>query len=170
MKRPENTEYSEWYAGYVGSVGETDIVSVLEKQIDEIKDTFAEISEEKGLYRYAEGKWTIKEVLGHLIDGERIFAYRTFRISRRDETPLAGFDQDPYIENSNSNERTISDLVEELVLLRQANMFVFRNLKETDWDIFGTASNAKVSVRALAYIIAGHIRHHLKILQERYLQ
>lgn len=169
MKRPENTEYSEWYAGYVGSVGETDIISALEKQIDEIKDIFGEISEEKGLYRYAENKWTIKEVLSHLIDGERVFAYRAFRISRADETPLAGFDQDPYIENSNSNERIIPDLVEELVLLRQANMFIFRNLKETDWDIFGTASNAKVSVRALAYIMVGHIRHHLKILQERYL-
>ena len=169
MKRPENTEYAEWYAGYVGSVGETDIVSVLQKQIDEIKEIFAGISEEKGLYRYAEGKWTIKEVLSHLIDGERVFAYRAFRISRKDETPLAGFDQDPYIENSNSNDRTIPDLVEELALLRQANMFIFRNLKERDWDIFGTASDNKITVRALAYIMAGHIRHHLKILQERYL-
>ena len=169
MKRPENTEYAEWYAGYVGSVGENDIVSVLQKQIDEIKEIFAGISEEKGLYRYAEGKWTIKEVLSHLIDGERVFAYRAFRISRKDETPLAGFDQDPYIENSNSNDRTIPDLVEELALLRQANMFIFRNLKERDWDIFGTASDNKITVRALAYIMAGHIRHHLKILQERYL-
>lgn len=170
MKRPENTEYSEWYAGYVGSVAETDIVSVLEKQTEDVKNFFSEITEEKGLYRYAEGKWTIKEVLSHLIDGERVFAYRAFRISRKDETPLAGFDQDPYIENSNSNERTIPDLVEELVLLRQANMFIFRNLKETDWDIFGTASDNKITVRALAYILAGHIRHHLKILQKRYLQ
>lgn len=169
MKRPENTEYSDWYAGYVGSVGETDIISALEKQVDEIKDFFAEISEEKGLYRYAEDKWTIKELFGHIIDGERVFAYRALRFGRNDETPLAGFDENPYVEQSNFNERTIVDLIEEFVLLRKANMFIFRNLKDSDWDNFGIASDAGVSVRALAYIMVGHIRHHLKILKERYL-
>ena len=170
MKRPENTEYSDWYAGYVGSVQETDIISALEKQADDVKDFFAEISEEKGLYRYAEDKWTIKELLGHINDGERVFAYRALRFSRNDETALAGFDENPYVANSNFNERTLTDLVEEFVLLRQANMFIFRNLKESDWDNSGIASDAKVTLRALAYIMAGHIRHHLKILKERYLQ
>ena len=169
MKRPEKTEYSDWYAGYVGLVEETDIVSALEKQTAEIKNFFADVSEEKGLYRYAEDKWTIKELLGHLNDGERVFAYRALRISRGDETPLAGFDEKPYVASSNFNERKLTDLVEEFVLLRQANMFIFRNLKDSDWDNFGTASEAQVSVRALAYIMVGHARHHLRILQERYL-
>lgn len=169
MKRPENTEYSDWYAGYVGSVQETDIISALEKQSDEIKQFFAEITDEKSLYRYAENKWTIKELLGHIIDGERVFAYRALRFSRNDETALAGFDENPYVAQSNFNERTLSELVEEFVLLRQANMFIFRNLKESDWDNSGIASDAKVTLRALAYIMVGHIRHHLKILKERYL-
>lgn len=170
MKRPENTEYSDWYAGYVGSVQETDIISALEKQADEVKEFFAEIDEEKGLYRYAEDKWTIKELLGHINDGERVFAYRALRFSRNDETALAGFDENPYVAQSNFNERKLSDLVEEFVLLRRANMFIFRNLKESDWDNAGIASEAKVTVRGLAYIMVGHIRHHLKILKERYLQ
>lgn len=170
MKRPENTEYSDWYAGYVASVEETDIISALEKQTDEMKEFFAEISEEKGLYRYAEDKWTIKELLGHINDGERVFAYRALRFSRNDETTLAGFDENPYVAQSNFNERKLSELVEEFVLLRNANMFIFRNLKESDWDNSGVASDAKVTLRALAYIMVGHIRHHLKILKERYLQ
>ena len=107
MKRPENTEYSDWYAGYVGSVQETDIISALEKQSDEIKQFFAEITDEKSLYRYAENKWTIKELLGHIIDGERVFAYRALRFSRNDETALAGFDENPYVAQSNFNERTL---------------------------------------------------------------
>lgn len=169
MKRPENTEYSDWYAGYVGLVAETDIVSALEKQPDEIKNFFSEITEEKGLFRYAKDKWTIKELLGHINDGERVFAYRVLRFSRNDETALAGFDENPYVAQSNFNQRKLTDLVEEFVLLRQSNMFIFRNLKESDWDNFGIASDAKVTVRGLAYIMVGHIRHHLKILQERYL-
>lgn len=170
MKRPENSEYSDWYAGYVGSVQETDIISALEKQADEVKEFFAEIDQEKGLYRYAEDKWTIKELLGHINDGERVFAYRALRFSRNDETALAGFDENPYVAKSNFNERKLSELVEEFVLLRRANMFIFRNLKESEWDNAGIASEAEVTVRGLAYIMVGHIRHHLKILKERYLQ
>lgn len=169
MKRPENTEYSDWYAGYVGLVTETDIISALEQQTVDMKEFFSAISDEKGLYAYAEGKWTIKELLGHINDGERVFAYRALRFSRNDESALNGFDENPYVENSNFNERKLADLVEEFVLLRQANLFIFRNLKESDWDNFGIASEAKVTVRALAYIMVGHARHHVKILKERYL-
>lgn len=169
MKRPENTEYSDWYAGYVGLVQETDVISALENQINEMKDFFSEISDEKALYAYAEDKWTIKELLGHINDGERVFAYRALRFSRKDESALNGFDENPYVENSNFNERKLADLLEEFVLLRKANLFIFKNLKESDWDNFGIASEAKVTVRALAYIMIGHARHHVKILKERYL-
>lgn len=169
MKHPKNTEYLDWYAGYVGLVQETDVISALENQINEMKDFFSEISDEKALYAYAEGKWTIKELLGHINDGERVFAYRALRFSRKDESALNGFDENPYVENSNFNERKLADLLEEFVLLRKANLFIFKNLKESDWDNFGIASEAKVTVRALAYIMVGHARHHVKILKERYL-
>ncbi len=169
MKRPENTEYSDWYAGYVGLVTETDIITALQNQIDEFKTFFSHISDEKSLYSYANGKWTIKELLGHINDGERVFAYRALRFSRNDATELAGFDENPYVENANFNDRNLANLLEEFVLLRQANLFIFKNLKESDWDNIGIASEAKITVRALAYIMVGHARHHVKILKERYL-
>ena len=169
MNRPEKNEYAEYYEGYVSLVAETDIVNVLEKQQTNLRDIFQKIDEEKSLYAYAEGKWTIKELLGHLTDGERIFSYRALRISRADQTPMEGFEQDGYIENSNFNQTSLSDLTEELLLNRQANVIFLKNLPEEAWLRMGTASGNAVSVRAIAYIMAGHIRHHLKILNERYL-
>jgi transcriptional regulator of aromatic amino acid metabolism len=104
-----------------------------------------------------------------MIDGERMFAYRALRISRGDKTPIEGFEQDGYIENSHANGRTFEDLIKELNLLREANLLFFRNLQDEDWKRLGTASEMEISVRALAFIIAGHIRHHLNILNDRYL-
>ena len=118
MKRPEKTEYAEYYDRYISLVEETDIVNAMQKQLEAVSAAFSQIAEDKALYAYEEGKWTIKELLGHLIDGERIFAYRAFRFSRADETPLPGFDQDPYIKNGNYNAVKLADLLEELVLLR----------------------------------------------------
>jgi hypothetical protein len=169
MKRPEKSEYDEYYDRYVSLVGETGIVAAMHSQLAEIETLFAEIPEEKSLYAYAEGKWTIKELVGHLTDGERIFAYRALRISRADQTPIEGFEQDGYIENSNFNSMKLSDLVEEFTLSRKANLILFRNLTDEAWLRTGTASGVAVSVRALAYIMAGHVRHHLNILKSRYL-
>ncbi len=169
MNRPEKNEYAEYYERYVSLVEETDIVKVFEDQHIEILNVFRDISEEKSLFAYAEGKWTIKELLGHLTDGERIFAYRALRISRADKTPMEGFEQDGYIENSNFNNTKLSELLAELLYVRKANIILFQNLKEEDWLRTGIASDAHVSVRAIAYIMVGHIRHHLKILRERYL-
>lgn len=169
MNRPEKNEYDAYYEKYVSLVEETDIVSALENQADELQNLLEEITEEKSSYAYAEGKWTIKELVGHLIDGERIFAYRALRIGRADLTPLEGFEQDGYIENANFNERTLADLTEELLLVRRANNLFFRNLSDAAWVRVGTASDSPVSVRALAYIMVGHIRHHANILREKYL-
>jgi hypothetical protein len=169
MKRPEKKEYAEYYETYVSLVAETDIVPALEQQVDELIGLFSTIDDEKGSDTYAEGKWTIKELLGHLIDGERIFAYRAFRFARADKTPLPGFDQNPYIANGNYNAAKISDLVAEFTLLRRSNALFFRNLPGQAWDRSGVASENEVSVRALAYIMVGHVRHHLRILSERYL-
>jgi hypothetical protein len=169
MKRPEKNEYAEYYETYVSLVPDADIIASLEQQCDELVAVFDGLSDEKGHYAYADGKWTIKEVLGHLIDGERVFAYRALRFSRADSTPLAGFDQDPYIVHGNANSAKLSDLVNELILLRRANVLMFRNLTPSAWNRVGNASDADVSVRALAFILVGHITHHLNIVRERYL-
>lgn len=169
MERPEKNEYDPYYERYISLVTETDPVAVLASQPTELQDLFTGLPEEKGLYAYDAGKWSIKEVLGHLIDGERMFAYRVFRIARADKTPIEGFEQDGYIENAYSSDRSFGELLEEFNLLRRANVLFFNNLRDEQWKFLGTANNAQVSVRALAYIMAGHVRHHIAILRERYL-
>ena len=168
MGRPDKTEYDPYYEHYVSLVADDDILDTLTAQPAKLQDLFTAIPEAKGEFRYADGKWSVKELLGHLIDGERMFAYRLFRISRGDETPIEGFEQDGYIENAYSNGRSFADLLEEFNLLRRANMLLFNNMNEAAWARVGTANNARISVRALAYIMAGHIEHHLRILKERY--
>lgn len=169
MSRPEASEYDPYYEHYVSLVPEDDIKSVLSVQPRDLEALIASVPETKGTYAYADGKWTIKQMLGHLIDGERMFAYRIFRISRGDETPIEGFDQDPYIEHANSNDRPFTDLLKEFALLREANMIFFNNLRDDAWTRVGTANERQISVRALAWIMAGHIRHHIAVLNERYL-
>lgn len=168
-KRPEPCEYASFYGGYVSSVEGTDIIAVIEAQIAEIEHLFSGVDDIAGRAAYAPGKWTLKEVISHLIDGERVFSYRLLRISRGDRTPIAGFDQDPYVAESGANDVSVADLVAELTLLRRANIHLLKNLKPEAWSRMGTASDAAISVRALAYILAGHIAHHLGIVRDRYL-
>ena len=169
MTKPEKAEYDGYYEGYVSLVDEVRLLPSLAAQPQMLADRFKDIPDERGSHAYAEGKWTIKELLGHINDAERMFAYRVLRISRGDATPIEGFEQDGYIENAHSNSRSITDLVEEFRLLRTANMFMLNNLTEGDWLRMGTASGLSISVRALAYIMAGHVTHHANILRERYL-
>jgi len=167
--RPDENEYAEFYGGYISLVGETDIVSALEQQFDVVRNVFSRVSEDRELFAYAPGKWTIRENLGHLIDGERVFSYRAFRISRNDKTPLPGFDQNPYVENGNSNSIPLTELLHEFSLVREATCILFKNLSVEAWNRTGTVNDAVVSVRALAHMMVGHVRHHLKNLEERYL-
>ncbi len=169
MNRPEKEEYAEFYANYVALVGETDIVAALQNQPADLQHLLAGISPEKEIFRYAENKWSVREVIGHLVDGERVFSYRALRISRGDETPLAGFEENFYVANSNFSNLKIADSLEEFSLLRQSNVLLFNNLTEEMWQKTGTASDARISVRALAFIMVGHVRHHAQILRERYL-
>jgi DinB superfamily len=169
MNRPEKNEYAEFYAGYVALVEETDIIAALQNQPNDLQSLFVGISEEKADYRYAVGKWSIRELLGHVVDGERVFSYRALRISRGDETPLAGFEENFYVANSNFSNIELADTLEEFSLLRQSNVLLFKNLTDEMWGKTGTASDATISVCALAYIMVGHIRHHANILRERYL-
>lgn len=169
MNRPEPSEYAEYYERYVSLVTDGDIATTLVDQPAEIRSVLADVPEEKGVFAYADGKWTIKELLSHVIDGERIFAYRALRISRGDKTPIEGFEQDDYIATSNANNRTFKDLIDEFALERQANLHLVNNISDAASQQMGTASEKPVSARAIAYIMAGHVRHHIDILKERYL-
>ena len=169
MQRPQPQEYDPYYERYISLVANDDILSTMAAQPAELRELLANIPEERGTFAYDDGKWTIKELLGHLIDGERIFAYRVFRIARGDKTPIEGFEQDGYIENARANERTFADLLDEFELLRVSGVLFFNNLNDADFLRTGTANNCEVSVRALVYIMAGHIRHHVNILKDRYL-
>src|SRR5688500_14693642 len=138
MKKPEKAEYDAYYEGYVSLVDEGGLMLSLADQPDILNDLFKGMPDERGLHAYAEGKWSVKELLGHINDGERMFAYRLLRISRGDTTPIERFEQDGYIENARSNARSIADLVEEFRLLRAANMLMLNNLNEEDWLRMGT--------------------------------
>ena len=169
MNRPETHEFDPYYNAYISLVEGSNVLPVLDTQPSEISSRFSGVPEERGTFAYAPGKWTIKEVLSHLIDGERIFAYRVLRISRGDETPIEGFEQDGYIENSNANNRPFAELIDEFDLQRRSNMLLLNNLSDEGSGSMGTANGLTISTRALAYIMAGHVTHHLRILNERYL-
>ena len=169
MNRPDRSEYAPYYEGYISLVANTDIRATLAGQPAELRKVFSELAEEKGTFTYETGKWSIKELLGHIIDGERMFAYRAFRISRGDKTPIEGFEQKDYIENARSNERSFADLLDEFELLRVANLLMFDHMTETDLLRSGSANNVEITVRSIGYIMAGHVVHHVNILNERYL-
>ena len=169
ISRPEKSEYAAYYEKYVSLVNGDDILPVLIKNKTVTQNLLAEISEEKSLFRYAEGKWSIKELLAHIIDTERIFAYRALRFARNDKTKIEGFEQDGYIKNAEFDKCKFTDLIAEFAFLRDANILMFQNLNAEAWQRSGIASENLVSVRAIAYIIAGHELHHINILKERYL-
>jgi uncharacterized damage-inducible protein DinB len=167
--RPETNEYAPYYEKYVSLVPEGDVVATLGQQLESTLATLRGITDEQADSRYAEGKWSIKELLGHIIDTERIFGYRALRFARNDQTPLSGFEQDGYVASARFGERRLSDLAEEFEHVRRANLALFRHLDTEAWARSGEASDNQVSVRALAHIIAGHETHHMRILRERYL-
>src|SRR5580692_4019109 len=168
MNRPAPSEFADFYASYISKVPGTDVLGVLESQRLQMLHLFSGRSERDGSFRYAPGKWTVKEVLGHITDTERIFTYRALRIARGDQTPLPGFEQDDYVRNGGFNERPLASLVEEFAHVRSASLALFRSLGPEAWLRRGTASKNEVSVRALAFITAGHELHHRRILEERY--
>jgi hypothetical protein len=166
---PETSEYLPYYGKYISLVAGGDILTTLQEQIKHTVESLTAVREDRGDYRYAHGKWSIREVLGHVIDTERIFAYRALRISRNDATPMEGFEQDDYVRNGPFPHCRVKELVEEFACVREATLFLFRSLEEGAWVRRGVANKAEVSVRALAYIIAGHELHHRNILEEKYL-
>jgi hypothetical protein len=170
MQTPTSKEYADYYSDYVKRVPEGDVCETLEKQSRELREVFARFSEQRASTPRIEKEWTLKEVLGHLCDGERIFGYRACRISRGDKTPMEGFDQDVFVAGGKFNERGLRGLLAEFEHLRAANVTMFREMSEEQTASMGTASNYPVSVRALAYIIAGHASRHLELIKKRFLQ
>ena len=168
MKRPEASEFAEYYGKYIAKAPGTDVSGILESERQQMARLFAGRSERDGNFRYAPDKWTVKEVLGHVIDAERIFTYRALRIARGDETPLPSFEQDDYVKNGGFSARTLADLVEEFDAVRGASISLFRSFDEVVWGRRGTASQKQVTVRALGFITAGHQIHHRMILEENY--
>jgi len=168
MQRPSETEYAPFYAGYVALVPETDILAVLAGQLTEVRRVAASIAPDRETWRYAEGKWSFREVFGHLVDAERVFGYRAFCFSRGETAALPSFDENQYVVAATSDAIPLRELVEELALVRQSNQAFLRRLRDPEWTRVGTASGKPVTVRALAWIMAGHPRHHLNILRDRY--
>lgn len=169
IARPGTDEYAPYYGTYIGKVPDGDLRAMLASQLAETLALIRSIPESRGGHRYAPDKWSIKGVLGHLADSERIFSYRALRIGRGDTTPLPGFEQDDYVPMGNFDARTLRDLADELAAVRQATLHLFAHLDQAAFERRGSASGKPVSVRALAYIIAGHELHHVGILKTRYL-
>ncbi len=168
IARPEPGEYAPYYDRYIALITGTDILGTLDAQRRQTMLLLSGRDESEGDFRYAPDKWSAKEVLGHVCDTERIFAYRALRIARGDQTPLPGFEQDDYVENGPFAKAALEEIIEDYIAVRRATLTLLRNLDEAAWTRRGVASKNEVSVRALAYMIAGHELHHRRILEEKY--
>lgn len=167
MNRPQTHEYPVWAEKYISLVDD-DVLEVLKKQASEFPD-FINNLVEKADYAYAAGKWTIKELTGHIIDTERILTYRLTCFARAENHALPGFDEDDYVANAHFSDRSLLSLSEEFALLRKANMYLFNSLTEPELNRSGTASERQISVRGLLFVIAGHVIHHTQVVKSRYL-
>lgn len=170
MYQPLSNEYAPFYENYIKLASGQPIMRKLKSQLNSIDDFLADIPPAKYDFAYAEGKWTVKQVISHLIDTERVMTYRLLRIARNDQTDLPGYDQDAIVANTDIDKYTYSDLVDELVMLRQANLFFFKSLTDEDLKKKGTANSNVISAGAILFIIYGHIEHHFNILKELYLK
>ena len=167
--KPAKSEFLPYYERYIALVPDGDVISTLTTQMTDTQSLLRALPASVATYRYAPDKWSVNEVVGHMIDSERIFTGRALRFARNDATPIPGFEQDDYVRNATFDAYPLSDLASELEAVRQSTVFMFRHMDEEAWTRRGLANNAEVSVRALAYIIAGHELHHREILSARYL-
>ena len=168
VARPEPGEYAPYYDRYISLVPGTDILGTLDAQRRQMLMLLSGRDDSDGNFRYAPDKWSVKQVLGHVCDSERIFAYRALRISRGDRTPIEGFEQDDYVRNGPFANRPLAEVIEDYIAVRRATLTLLRNLDEAAWARRGIANNNEVSVRAIAYTVAGHEVHHRRILEAKY--
>lgn len=167
-RRPDAAEFAPFYAGYIAYVTESDPLPVLESQPARLQALAAQVGADREGFRYAPDKWSIRQTFGHVLDTERVMGYRAFCIGRGEEKPLPGFDQNTYVARGRSDERPLAEMVEEFSAVRSANLWTMRRWSPEDWSRMGNANGKPVSTRALAFIMAGHVRHHIAILHERY--
>ncbi|WP_299549774.1 DinB family protein [Seonamhaeicola sp.] len=166
----KTSEYNSFYSGYLSLVSDdVELISGYEADANMVLEFFSSIPEDKLDYKYAEGKWSIKEVFQHVIDTERVFQFRCFHIARQDKTPVPGFEQNDYIAPSNATNKSIEDLIEEFTAVRKSFIVLLKSLSSEDLLQVGNANGSDMSARAAAYIILGHSRHHINIINERYL-
>lgn len=170
INRPEKEEYAPYYLPYVNAVPEGDIMAILTKQLEDTKHLLRNVTDEQGEFRYASGKWTIKEVVGHMIDTERIMAYRLLCIARGETVSLPGFDESLYVANSSFNGQSFEQLLEHFSVVRKSTLLLMNSINADAWLREGLANNTGMSARAVAFIIAGHAMHHCRIIKERYLE
>lgn len=166
--RPASAEYDSYYHRYISLVPEQDVLISLDQQLADTMILLRSLSDQHGAFRYEPGKWSVKEVLGHVIDTERIMSYRALRIARNDRTPIEGFEQNDYVKYGSFDNRTVTNLGREYEQVRRATISLFRNLEPDAWLRRGIANKLEISVRALAYIIAGHELHHRALLKDKY--
>jgi uncharacterized damage-inducible protein DinB len=169
QNRPKTGDYAPFYEGYIALVPEGEFLETLKGPLGDWERVLGGVRETEADFRYATGKWSIKEVLGHVTDSERIFAYRLMRIARGDQTALPGFEQDDYVRTANASARKKSDLLEEFVAVRRATIALVNSMDDAAWMRRGVANQKEVTAVALAFIIAGHERHHRLIVEKRYL-
>jgi hypothetical protein len=167
--RPQANEHAPYFSRYIDLVPEDDIVHALEAQGRETAALLAGVSEEKSSFRYAPEKWSVKQIIGHVTDAERVFAYRLLCIARGEAKPLPGFDENDYVRNANFDGLSFAELVEGFAATRRASFALLRGLSDEAWARVGTANDKQISVRAIAYTLLGHERHHMRVLRERYL-
>ena len=168
--RPAKTDYAEYYQKYIDLIEGDDIIHILVSLNNEASDVFNSFPQSKGNFSYAEGKWTVKEVAGHMMDTDRIFAYRALAIARGEKQPLPSFNQDEYVKNGKFINRELSDLTYEYRLVRESNLLMFKGFDPSVYSNRGIAAGNEVTVLALMWMIAGHQKHHLNILKEKYLR
>lgn len=169
IPRPDPSEYDPYYQGYLDQLPDDDVLELLATQIEDAVATLQGLTPTQAGYRYAPGKWSTREVVGHLIDVERVLTYRALRASRGDATEIPGFEQDDYVASGNYDERSLGDLLQEFQHVRAATVDLFRGMPDVALGRQVKANGVRVSVRALACIVAGHERHHLRIFREKYL-
>jgi hypothetical protein len=167
MKRPDQSEFAPFYAGYIGKVPDSGPGPLMKEQIDQLEKLRA-LPEDKANHAYAPDKWTVKELIGHLSDAERVFSYRLTRIARGDKTPLSGFDENAWAKTAPHRKRKMTDVIDEMIAVRRATLTLMDSLDDSTISNVGLANNNSVSARAICWIMAGHTKHHLDILSERY--
>jgi len=168
ISRPDPDEYAPYFGRYIAEAGSADPLVTLREQLTTTAAVFAAVDESRASYRYEPGKWSIRQILGHLTDAERIFSYRALRLARADATPLPSFDENEFMQFAEFDARPLASLLEEWRAVRRASLTLFENLGDDALRRRGTVSGGPMSARALAWIIAGHERHHLRVLRERY--